>query len=50
MPKTKPSLLKDLDHTYDGLGANPIRVFDAEASKIPNVIKLSLGEPDFNVP
>ncbi|WP_407895014.1 aminotransferase class I/II-fold pyridoxal phosphate-dependent enzyme [Lacticaseibacillus sp. N501-2] len=50
MPKTKPSLLKDLKHTYDGLGANPIRVFDAKASKIAGVVKLSLGEPDFNVP
>ncbi len=50
MPTTKPSLLQNLDHTYDGLGANPIRVFDAEASKILHVIKLSLGEPDFNVP
>lgn len=50
MPKTKPGLLKDLKHTYDGLGANPIRVFDAEASKIEGVVKLSLGEPDFNVP
>ncbi|MCI1986177.1 MAG: aminotransferase class I/II-fold pyridoxal phosphate-dependent enzyme [Lactobacillus sp.] len=50
MPTAKPALLKDLKHTYDGLGANPIRVFDAEASKVPGVIKLSLGEPDFNVP
>ncbi|KRM11164.1 aminotransferase class I/II-fold pyridoxal phosphate-dependent enzyme [Paucilactobacillus suebicus] len=50
MPNTKPGLLKDLKHTYDGLKPNPIRIFDAEASKIEGVIKLSLGEPDFNVP
>ncbi|WDF82093.1 aminotransferase class I/II-fold pyridoxal phosphate-dependent enzyme [Lacticaseibacillus pabuli] len=50
MPNTKQSLLKDLDHLYDGLGANPIRVFDAEANKIDGVVKLTLGEPDFNVP
>ena len=40
MPKTKPSLLKDLKHTYDGLGANPIRIFDAKASKIAGVVKI----------
>jgi Aspartate/tyrosine/aromatic aminotransferase len=50
MPNTKPSLLKDLNHNYDGLQPNPIRIFDAEASKIDGVLKLSLGEPDFNVP
>jgi aminotransferase len=50
MPNTKPSLLQDLKHTYDNLAPNPIRVFDAEASNIPDVVKLTLGEPDFNVP
>ncbi len=50
MPKTKPSLLQDLKHTYDGLKPNPIRVFDAEANSIEGVVKLTLGEPDFNVP
>lgn len=50
MPNTKASLLQDLKHTYDGLKPNPIRVFDAEASSTPGVVKLTLGEPDFNVP
>lgn len=50
MPATKAGLLTDLKHTYDGLKPNPIRVFDAEASKTPGVLKLTLGEPDFNTP
>ncbi|WP_155287085.1 aminotransferase class I/II-fold pyridoxal phosphate-dependent enzyme [Lacticaseibacillus zhaodongensis] len=50
MPETKAGLLTDLKHTYDGLKPNPIRVFDAEASKTPGVLKLTLGEPDFNTP
>jgi aminotransferase len=50
MPNTKPGLLQNLKHTYDDLQPNPIRVFDAEASKTPGVVKLTLGEPDFNVP
>lgn len=50
MPNTKATLLTDLKHTYDGLGANPIRVFDAAASAVEGVVKLTLGEPDFNVP
>lgn len=50
MPSTKAALLTDLKHTYDGLKPNPIRVFDAEASATPGVLKLTLGEPDFDVP
>lgn len=50
MPTAKPGLLNQLNHNYDGLGANPIRVFDAEANQVPDVVKLTLGEPDFNVP
>lgn len=50
MPNLKPGLMTDLNHHYDGLRPNPIRVFDAEANQLPDVVKLTLGEPDFNVP
>lgn len=32
------------------IAVSEIRQFDQEVSKIPNIIKLTLGEPDFNTP
>lgn len=32
------------------IGISPIRQFDSEVNTIPNIIKLTLGEPDFDTP
>lgn len=50
MPTTKPELLNSLNHNFAKLTPGGIREFDYKASKIPGIIKLTLGEPDFNVP
>lgn len=50
MPKTKPGLLANLNQRLDAVKPNAIRAFDAEVSVVPDIIKLTLGEPDFNVP
>ncbi|WP_390889660.1 aminotransferase class I/II-fold pyridoxal phosphate-dependent enzyme [Lactobacillus taiwanensis] len=34
----------------NSLGPSKIRAFDAKASKIPGIIKLTIGEPDLNTP
>ena len=33
----------------NSLGPSKIRAFDAKASKIPGIIKLTIGEPDLNL-
>ena len=34
----------------EGIGVSDIRQFDAEVSSIPGIIKLTLGEPNFDTP
>ncbi|MCT4382167.1 aminotransferase class I/II-fold pyridoxal phosphate-dependent enzyme [Leuconostoc suionicum] len=50
MPEVKPSLLNNLNQHLKLVGPSAIRAFDMEVSEIPDIIKLTLGEPDFNVP
>ncbi len=50
MPTTKSQLLNNLNTNFGRLKSVGIREFDYKASAIPEIIKLTLGEPDFNVP
>ncbi|WP_295728948.1 aminotransferase class I/II-fold pyridoxal phosphate-dependent enzyme [uncultured Limosilactobacillus sp.] len=50
MPKMKASLSKQFNPNLTRVQPTPIRVFDNQASQIPGIVKLTLGEPDFNVP
>lgn len=50
MPATKPSLMNHLNKNFARLTPIGIREFDAKASAIPGIVKLTIGEPDFNVP
>ncbi|ETI99041.1 MAG: Aspartate/tyrosine/aromatic aminotransferase, partial [Leuconostoc sp. DORA_2] len=50
MPKAKPSLLSSFNNRLDLVKPSAIRAFDNEVSAIPDILKLTLGEPDFNVP
>ena len=34
----------------EGIAVSDIRQFDAEVSTIPGIIKLTLGEPNFDTP
>lgn len=50
MPAVKPTIMKNLNKNFARLKPVGIREFDYKASAIPGIIKLTLGEPDFNVP
>ena len=50
MPAVKPAIMKNLNKNFARLKPVGIRQFDYQASAIPGIIKLTLGEPDFNVP
>ncbi len=50
MPTTKKEILNRLNNNFAKLTPGGIREFDYQASAIPSIIKLTLGEPDFNVP
>lgn len=50
MPKMKASLQNQFNTNLSRVQPTPIRVFDNQASSIPGIVKLTLGEPDFNVP
>ena len=50
MPHAKPALLSSFNQRLDLVQPRAIRAFDNEVSAIPNILKLTLGEPDFNVP
>ncbi|MGM9891822.1 aminotransferase class I/II-fold pyridoxal phosphate-dependent enzyme [Limosilactobacillus sp.] len=50
MPATKANLMKQLNSNFTRLKPVGIREFDAKASAVPGIVKLTLGEPDFNVP
>ena len=43
-----------LEHPFnqvvEKIAVSDIRQFDAEVSQIPGIIKLTLGEPNFNTP
>ncbi|UNL43603.1 pyridoxal phosphate-dependent aminotransferase [Ligilactobacillus agilis] len=43
--------MKDkFNHKIEKIAVSDIRQFDTEVSSIPGIIKLTLGEPDFNTP
>ena len=50
MPRLSEDLSGTINHKVDALLPSPIRAFDAEISKIPGIIKLTIGEPDLNTP
>jgi aminotransferase len=50
MPRLAEDLASTINHKVDALLPSPIRAFDAEISKIPGIIKLTIGEPDLNTP
>lgn len=50
MPRLAEDLAGTINHKVDALLPSPIRAFDAEISKIPGIIKLTIGEPDLNTP
>lgn len=50
MPATKKEILNHLNNNFAKLTPGGIREFDYQVSSIPGIIKLTLGEPDFNVP
>lgn len=50
MPKMNDNLNHQFNTNLSRVQPTPIRVFDNNASKIPGIVKLTLGEPDFNVP
>ncbi|MCT3198351.1 aminotransferase class I/II-fold pyridoxal phosphate-dependent enzyme [Limosilactobacillus reuteri] len=50
MPATKKEILSRLNNNFAKLTPGGIREFDYQVSSIPGIIKLTLGEPDFNVP
>lgn len=50
MPTVKPAIMNNLNKNFARLKPVGIREFDYRASTIPGIIKLTLGEPDFNVP
>ncbi|MBM7617176.1 aminotransferase [Weissella uvarum] len=50
MPDVKPTLANQHNQQLAKILPSPIRVIDAEFSKVPGLIKLTLGEPDFAVP
>ncbi|MGX7052249.1 aminotransferase class I/II-fold pyridoxal phosphate-dependent enzyme [Leuconostoc palmae] len=50
MPNTKLSLLESFNKKLNLVQPSAIRAFDNEVSDIPDILKLTLGEPDFDVP
>ena len=50
MPTMKESLSQRLNQDLAKIQPNEIRAFDAKVSAMPDMIKLTLGEPDFDVP
>ncbi|KEK15779.1 aromatic amino acid aminotransferase [Limosilactobacillus reuteri] len=50
MPATKKEILNRLNNNFAKLTPGGIREFDYQVNTIPGIIKLTLGEPDFNVP
>lgn len=50
MPEMSSKLQSRFNRALKNVSPSPIRVFDVKASKVPGIVKLTLGEPDFNVP
>ncbi|MFC6323093.1 aminotransferase class I/II-fold pyridoxal phosphate-dependent enzyme [Companilactobacillus baiquanensis] len=50
MPKLDSSVEHVVNKVVDPIGVSQIRYFAKKFSKIPGIIKMTLGEPDFNVP
>lgn len=50
MPQLANDLKDTLNQRLSDLGPSKIRAFDEEVSKIPGIIKLTIGEPDLNTP
>lgn len=50
MPLISHDLLETGNHRLEEIEAAGIRHFDEQISSIPNIIKLTLGEPDLNTP
>ncbi|MQS53487.1 aminotransferase class I/II-fold pyridoxal phosphate-dependent enzyme [Companilactobacillus mishanensis] len=50
MPKLDPTVKNVVNKTIAPMGISQIRYFAVKFAKIPGIIKLTLGEPDFNVP
>ncbi|MFR4968242.1 MAG: aminotransferase class I/II-fold pyridoxal phosphate-dependent enzyme [Lactobacillus kalixensis] len=50
MPKLANDLSMTINTRINAMGPSKIRAFDEKASKIPGMIKLTIGEPDLNTP
>ncbi|QBO37056.1 aminotransferase class I/II-fold pyridoxal phosphate-dependent enzyme [Periweissella cryptocerci] len=50
MPQLKTNLINQINQYLPQMKPSAIRAFDEEVSSIPDILKLTLGEPDFNVP
>ena len=50
MPELSADLYGTVSHKLDALQPSGIREFNKEVSKIPGIIKLTLGEPDMATP
>lgn len=50
MPKLKASLIDKTNEKLLTIKPSAIRAFDEQVSNIPDILKLTLGEPDFNTP
>ncbi|GEO70212.1 aminotransferase class I/II-fold pyridoxal phosphate-dependent enzyme [Levilactobacillus acidifarinae] len=50
MPQLDANVKDIVNQTVAPIGISPIRYFAQKFAKIPDLIKLTLGEPDFNVP
>lgn len=50
MPEISATLLNRINPIMDSLKPAAIRAFDAQVSDIPGIIKLTIGEPDFDAP
>lgn len=50
MPKVSADLQGVVSSALNQVTPSGIRSFDAEISKVPGIVKLTLGEPDLNVP
>lgn len=50
MPKLASELSQQVNQRLNQVGPSGIRAVDQKFSKVPGIIKLTLGEPDMNVP
>ncbi|GLB46535.1 aminotransferase [Philodulcilactobacillus myokoensis] len=50
MPELIPQLSKQYNHKLDLVQPSGIRAFDQRISKVPGIVKLTIGEPDLNTP